>query len=60
MDWYTRCVVALRLTPVSAKAVDAAALMCQIMRPKPAYDSWPNYAVWPEACRATSSSIQSG
>lgn len=48
MDWYTRCVVALRLTPVSTKAVDAAALMYQIMRPKPACDSWPNYAVWPE------------
>lgn len=39
MDWYTRCVVALLLTPVSTKAVDAAALMYQIMRPKPACDS---------------------
>ena len=48
MDWYTRCVVALRLTPVSTKAVDAAALMYQIMRPMPACDSWPSYAVWPE------------
>jgi transposase InsO family protein len=48
MDWYTRCVVALRLTPCSTKAVDAAALMYQIMRPKPASDSWPAYAVWPE------------
>ena len=48
MDWYTRCVVALRLTPVSTKAVDAAALMYQIMRPTPACDSWPSYAVWPE------------
>ena len=48
MDWYTRCVVALRLTPVSTKAVDAAALMYQIMRPRPACDSWPSYAVWPE------------
>ncbi len=24
MDWYTRCIVGLRLTPVSTKAVDAA------------------------------------
>ena len=24
MDWYTRCIVALRLTPVSTKAIDAA------------------------------------
>ena len=48
MDWYTRCVVALRLTPVSTKAVDAAAVMYQIMRPKPACDCWPDYAVRPE------------
>jgi transposase InsO family protein len=48
MDWYTRCVVALRLTPVSTKAVDAAALMYQVMRPTLACDSWPSYAVWPE------------
>jgi transposase InsO family protein len=48
MDWYTRCVVALRLTPVSTKAVDAAAVMYQVMRPKPACASWPSYAVWPE------------
>jgi transposase InsO family protein len=48
MDWYTRCVVALRLTPASTKAVDAAAVMYQIMRPKPASESWPTYATWPE------------
>ena len=34
MDWYTRCVVALRLTPFSTKAVDAAAVMYQIVRPE--------------------------
>jgi len=48
MDWYTRCVVGLRLTPFSTKAVDAAAVMYQIVRPKLACDSWPSYAVWPE------------
>jgi transposase InsO family protein len=48
MDWYTRCIVALRLTPCSTKAVDGAAVMYQIMRPKPACDSWPAYATWPE------------
>jgi transposase InsO family protein len=48
MDWYTRCVVALRLSPVSTKAVDAAAVMYQIMRPAPACPTWPSYAVWPE------------
>lgn len=47
MDWYTRCIVALRLTPVSTKAVDAAAVMYQVFRPLPAPASWPHYAVWP-------------
>src|ERR1700733_10555473 len=44
----SRCIVGLRLTPVSTKAVDAAAVMYQVMRPKPACASWPSYAVWPE------------
>lgn len=47
MDWYSRCIVALRLTPVSGKAVDAAALLFQVFRPLPAPPSWPDYAVWP-------------
>jgi len=47
MDWYTRCIVGLRLTPVSTKAVDAAALMYQVFRPPPAPAEWPDYAVWP-------------
>ena len=47
MDWYTRCVVGLRLTPVSTKAVDAAAMMFQVYRPPPAPAGWPDYAVWP-------------
>ena len=47
MDWYTRCIVGLRLTPVSTKAVDAAAMMFQVYRPPPAPVSWPDYAVWP-------------
>jgi len=47
MDWYTRCVVGLRLTPVSTKAIDAAALMFQVFRPPLAPASWPEYAVWP-------------
>lgn len=48
MDWYTRCIVGLRMTPVSTKAVDAAALMYQVFRPPRAPASWPDYAVWPE------------
>ena len=27
MDWYTRCITGLRLTPVSTKSVDAAAVL---------------------------------
>jgi transposase InsO family protein len=48
MDWYTRCVVGLRVTPVSTKAVDAAALLYQAFRPRPAPADWPAHAVWPE------------
>jgi transposase InsO family protein len=48
MDWYTRCIVGLRLTPVSTKAVDAALVLYETFRPKPAPDSWPRDAVWPE------------
>lgn len=48
MDWYTRCVVGRRMTPVSTKAVDAAAVLYQTLRPKPAGAHWPSYAVWPE------------
>ncbi|GAA1589882.1 helix-turn-helix domain-containing protein [Actinoplanes couchii] len=48
MDWYTRCIVGLRVTPVSTKANDAAATLYQVFRPKPAGAGWPAYAVWPD------------
>lgn len=48
MDWYDRCVVGLRLTPVSTKSVDAAAVLYQAFRPRPAGQDWPAHAVWPE------------
>lgn len=48
MDWYTRCIVGLRLTPVSTKAVDAAAMMYQVFRPPLAPASWPANATWPD------------
>ncbi|MGI8447076.1 MAG: helix-turn-helix domain-containing protein [Streptosporangiaceae bacterium] len=48
MDWYDRCVTGLRLTPVSTKAVDAAATLYQAFRPRPAAPGWPAHAVWPE------------
>lgn len=48
MDWYTRCIVGVRLTPVSTKSVDAAAVLYQAYRPRPAASHWPREAVWPE------------
>jgi transposase InsO family protein len=48
MDWYTRCIVGIRLTPVSTKSVDAAAVLFQAYRPLPVMPSWPAEAVWPE------------
>ncbi|MFE5703586.1 transposase [Rhodococcus koreensis] len=48
MDWYTRCIVGIRLTPVATKAVDAAATLYQAFRPRPAGKDWPAHAVWPE------------
>lgn len=47
MDWYSRCITGLRLTPVSTKAVDAAAVLYQSFRPVPAGRDWPAEAVWP-------------
>jgi transposase InsO family protein len=48
MDWYDRCICGLRLTPVSTKAVDAAAVLYQSFRPRRAAAHWPRHAVWPE------------
>ncbi len=48
MDWYTRCISGIRLTPVSTKAIDAAATLYQAFRPRPAGRDWPRHAVWPE------------
>jgi transposase InsO family protein len=48
MDWYTRCVTGIRITPVSTKSGDAAAVLYQAFRPPPADDTWPAHAVWPE------------
>jgi hypothetical protein len=48
MDWYTRCVTGIRVTPVSTKSVDAAAVLYQAYRPPPAGKNWPREAVWPE------------
>jgi transposase InsO family protein len=47
MDWYSRCITGLRLTPMSTKAIDAAAVLYQSFRPMPAGRDWPADAVWP-------------
>jgi transposase InsO family protein len=48
MDWYDRCICVLRLTPVSTKAIDAAAVLYQSFRPRRAEADWPRHAIWPE------------
>lgn len=48
MDWYTRCITGLRLTPVSTKSVDAATVLYQAYRPPLAPETWPREATWPE------------
>ncbi len=48
MDWYTRCITGIRVTPVSTKAVDVSAVLYQAFRPRPAGRDWPRHAVWPE------------
>ncbi|WPW26343.1 Mu transposase C-terminal domain-containing protein [Streptomyces atratus] len=48
MDWYTRCITGVRVTPVSTKAVDAAAVLFQTYRPRPVPETWPKEAAWPD------------
>jgi transposase InsO family protein len=47
MDLFTRCVVGIRLTPVSTRAVDVARLLYDVVRPQPAPGHWPPGARWP-------------
>lgn len=48
MDWYTRCITGIQVTPVSTKAVDAAAVLFQTYRPRPVPENWPKEAAWPD------------
>ncbi|WP_432160511.1 helix-turn-helix domain-containing protein [Streptomyces sp. NRRL F-5630] len=48
MDWYSRCICGIRLTPVSTKAMDVSAVLFECFRPRPAGPDWPKHAVWPE------------
>lgn len=47
MDWYTRCITGIRVTPRSTKAVDAASVLYQTLRPPAAPETWPEGASWP-------------
>ncbi|MEV0133683.1 helix-turn-helix domain-containing protein [Dactylosporangium sp. NPDC050688] len=46
-DLFTRCIVGLRVTPVSTKAVDVAGVLYEAVAGRAAPDSWPREAVWP-------------
>ena len=48
IDWFTRIPITLGVSPVSTKAIDAAAALFQCYRPRPAGKHWPPHAVWPE------------
>jgi transposase InsO family protein len=47
MDWYSRCITGLRLSPTT-KAADVAAVLYQMFKPPLAPKHWPPEAVWPE------------
>jgi transposase InsO family protein len=46
-DLFTRCIIGLRVTPVSTKAVDVAGVLHQSVLPQPVPASWPTQARWP-------------
>ena len=45
-DLFTRCITALRVTPVLTKAVDVAGVLHQTIVPQPAPPDWPDEACW--------------
>lgn len=47
MEWYSRAVCGLRVTPVSTKSIDGMCVFYQCMRPAPAGRDWPARALWP-------------
>jgi len=46
-DLFTRCIVGMRVTPVSTKAVDVAGVLFEAVAGREAPQSWPPDAVWP-------------
>ncbi|MGV0807933.1 Mu transposase C-terminal domain-containing protein [Mycolicibacterium setense] len=47
MDWFTRLIVGVRVTPVSTKSIDGACALYQAICPPPAGPGWRSEAVWP-------------
>lgn len=46
-DLFTRCIVGMRVTPVSTKAVDVAGVLHEAVAGRSAPPSWPPEASWP-------------
>jgi hypothetical protein len=46
-DLFTRCIVGMRVTPVSTKAVDVAGVLHEAVAGRAAPASWPLEAIWP-------------
>jgi transposase InsO family protein len=46
-DLFTRCIVGMRVTAVSTKAVDVAGVLYETIAGRPAPSSWPTEATWP-------------
>jgi transposase InsO family protein len=46
-DLFTRCILGLRVTAVSTKAVDVAGVLYQVVAPASAPPDWPAEAIWP-------------
>ncbi|GAB3849291.1 helix-turn-helix domain-containing protein [Micromonospora andamanensis] len=46
-DLFTRCILGLRVTPVSTKAVDVAGTLYECVAGREAPASWPEGATWP-------------
>jgi transposase InsO family protein len=47
MDLFTRCVLGLRVTPVSTKSVDVASVLFEALSPPVVPVGWPPEAAWP-------------
>jgi transposase InsO family protein len=47
MDLFTRCITGLRLSPVSTKSADVAAVLFETIRPRRMPARWPPQAAWP-------------